>query len=365
MDLLGLPVRWPIIGAPMAGGPSTPALAAAVCNAGGLGFLAGGYRTAEALGDEISELRALTRAPFGVNVFVPQGPTLDELGVIAYLAGLRAEADRFGVDLQPTWDDDGWQDKLDLLVDDPVPVVSFTFGCPAPEVVSLLRDAGSRVVITVTSPVEAHMAVDAGADAVVGQGTEAGGHQATFDDGVPLESGMGAATLVPAIRRTVDVPLIAAGGLVSGAHVAAVVAMGAVAAQVGTALLRSPESGAHAVHKAALIHSGFDGTAMTRAFSGRRARGLVNRFMRAHPDAPSAYPEINNATRALRRAALHQGDPHTVNLWAGTGYARSEDRPAGEIITRMGIEFDGIVRAAVHHAGAAITPISVPPHTPR
>jgi nitronate monooxygenase len=323
----------------MAGGPSTPALAAAVSDAGGLGFLAAGYRTAEAMGDDIARLRKLTTAPFGVNVFVPQAAEVDEAAVAAYLAGLRPEADEFGVDLVPSWDDDGWQDKLDRLVSKPVPVVSFTFGCPEASVVAQLQRAGSRVVITVTTPEEARLAADVGANAVAAQGIEAGGHQGTFSDDLPLEAGVRLADLVPAVGEVVDVPIIGAGGLTTGADVARVVRCGAIAAQVGTALLRSHESGALALHKAALADRQFQGTAVTRAFSGRRARGLNNRFMGAHPDAPSAYPQINNATRALRREATRRGDPHAVNLWAGEGYALAEDRPAAAIITRIGREF--------------------------
>ncbi|HEY7917912.1 MAG TPA: nitronate monooxygenase [Acidimicrobiales bacterium] len=342
MDLLDLTLRWPIIGAPMAGGPSTPALAAAVGHAGGLGFLAGGYRTAEALAGEIEAVRALTTAPFGVNLFVPGDPAVDEGAVEGYLAGLRAEADELGVDLVPTWDDDGWAEKIALLVTRPVPVVSFTFGCPVATVVDRLRRAGSRIVVTVTDPVEARAAAAAGADAVCAQGIEAGGHQSTFSDDVGLETGMGLPTLIPAVCRAVDLPVIAAGGMMTGADVAVAVTAGAVAAQVGTALLRCPESGAHHLHKEALADPAFGATAMTRAFSGRRARGLVNRFVRAHPDAPSAYPQINNATRALRREAARRGDAQTINLWAGQGFARAEERPAAEVIARMGAEFEAL-----------------------
>jgi nitronate monooxygenase len=126
----------------------------------------------------------------------------------------------------------------------------------------------------------------------------------------------------------------------TGSDVAAVIRGGAVAAQLGTALLRCPESGASELHKSALADPAFRGTAITRAFSGRRARGLVNAFMRAHPDAPSAYPQINNATRAIRREAMARGDPDATNLWAGQGFRLAEERPAAEIITRIGLEFE-------------------------
>lgn len=340
IELLGLTLRWPLVGAPMGAGPSTPALAAAVSNAGGLGFLAGAYLGVDALHDEIEALRRVTTAPFGVNVFVPQDPTTDDETLRSYLHSLAPEARALGVEVVATWDDDGWQDKLDLLTSDPVPVVSFTFGCPPPKVVRQLQGVGSRVVVTVTTPEEASVSARAGADAVCAQGIEAGGHQGSFGDDTAPDGGWGLLALLSTIRHQVQVPAIAAGGLMTGSDVAAVIAAGAVAAQLGTALIRCPESGATEMYKAALVDGAFTGTAITRAFSGRRARGLVNDFMRAHPDAPSAYPQINNATRALRRAAVERGNPHGTNLWAGQGFRQAQDRPAAEIIATIGADFD-------------------------
>ncbi|HXQ44366.1 MAG TPA: nitronate monooxygenase [Acidimicrobiales bacterium] len=341
-EVLGLSLRWPIVGAPMAGGPSTPALAAAVSNAGGLGFLAGGYLAGDVMEEQIREVRRLTGSPFGVNLFVPQDPDVDQAAVDDYLGSLRTEAAAYGVDVVASWDDDGWADKVEVLTRRPVPLVSFTFGCPSPGIVRKLQNAGSLVVATVTTPTEASVAASAGVDAVGAQGMEAGGHQGTFRDDMALDAGWELRPLVTAIRRRVQVPVIAAGGLMTGADVAAVIGAGACAAQLGTALLRCPESGAAAVHKAALQDPAFGATAITRAFSGRRARGLVNDFMRAHPDAPSAYPQINNATRALRREALARNDPHALNLWAGQGFARARQEPAGEIIRTVGSEFEAL-----------------------
>jgi nitronate monooxygenase len=340
MDLLGLSVRWPLVGAPMGAGPSTPALAAAVSGAGGLGFLAGAYLRAEALAHDISEMRRLGVSSFGVNLFVPGSRHVDDVALRAYIQSLRLEAEAFGVDVVATWDDDHWDEKVDLLTHDPVPIVSFTFGCPPPEVVSSLHRAGSQVVITVTTPAEAAAAVDAGADALGAQGIEAGGHQGTFDDANAPDAGWRLLDLLGAIGDDVAIPVIAAGGLMTGPDVAAVIDAGAVAAQLGTALLRCPESGASEMHKAALSNPAFTETAITRAFSGRRARGLVNAFMTAHPDAPSAYPHINNATRALRRAAVARHEPHATNLWAGEGFALSEDLPAAEVIATIGAAFE-------------------------
>jgi len=191
MELLGLSVRWPILGAPMGAGPSTPALAAAVSDAGGLGFLAGAYLTAEAMEQQIGDLRDMTAAPFGMNIFVPQSPDVDQIALDAYLESLRAEAEALGVEVVPSWDDDGWSDKVEIATRHRIPVVSFTFGCPAPEIVSRLHEVGSQVVVTVTTPAEASMAADAGADAVAAQGIEAGGHQGTFLDDTAPDAGWG------------------------------------------------------------------------------------------------------------------------------------------------------------------------------
>ncbi len=185
MDVLGFPVRWPLVGAPMAGGPSTPALAATVSSAGGLGFLAGGYLSVDEMERQIRATRELTTSAFGVNLFVPQSPEVDQVALDAYVASLRPEAEALGVEVVPTWDDDGWTDKLALLDADPVPVVSFTFGCPSATTIRRLQENGSKVVVTVTTPGEAVTAAGAGADAVAAQGTEAGGHQGTFDDAAP------------------------------------------------------------------------------------------------------------------------------------------------------------------------------------
>ena len=329
--VLGL--RLPIVQAPMAGGPSTVALAAAVSDAGGLGFLAAGYRTPTAVRDEIGALRAATAERFGVNVFVP-GPPGDEAAVRRYADELQAEADRWGVALgDPTWDDDAWEAKVDLLVEERVPIVSFTFGLPRSDMVTALHDAGVTVLVTVTTPEEAVAARDAGADALVVQGIEAGGHRGGFGDR-DGEGEYGLLTLVRLVARAVDLPMVAAGGLVDGPAIAAVLVAGAEAAQLGTAFLRCPEAATNPAHREAL--STYRQTALTRAFSGRRARGLVNRFLVEHTaTAPAAYPAVHHLTTPLRAAARKAGDPDVPNLWAGQGHSLVESLPAGELVRRL------------------------------
>ena len=329
-------MRVPVVQAPMAGGASGPELAAAVSEAGGLGFLAAGYKTAEQMLSEIADTRRRTSRPFGVNVFVPRRSVADPAALAEYLASLVPEATRLGADVGgAVWEDDDWPAKLDALRRDPVPVVSFTFGCPAHHELTALKRAGSLVVVTVTTPAEAEIAASAGVDGLALQGFEAGGHRGSFGDPAGTESDFGVLSLIGGVRSRVDLPLIAAGGIMEARDVAAVLAAGAVAAAMGTAFLRCPESGASPTHKAALVDPRFGASDITRAFSGRRARGLVNRFMIDHRDAPAAYPEINNATMALRRAAAAAGDPESLNLWAGQGFRSSRELPAGQIVREI------------------------------
>lgn len=337
----------PIIQAPMAGGVSTPELAAAVSNAGGLGFLAGGYKTAEAMRKEIHELRTLTDRPFGVNVFVPGDKTVDEEAVERYRVALAAEAERLGASVgEPKWEDDDWAAKFDVLLQERVPVVSFTFGCPDKEVIAALQKAGSFVMVTVTSREEACMAAEAGANALCVQGEEAGGHRASFGNDPKKDETLALFPLLAQVRTAVRIPLVAAGGIMDGRGIAAALKAGASVVQLGTAFLRCPESGAHPLHKQALADPRFVETAVTRAFTGRPARGLVNRFMAEYRAlAPAAYPHVHHMTKPLRAAAAKAGDPEGMSLWAGTGYRLVRELPAAELVEELKREFEEAWRA--------------------
>jgi nitronate monooxygenase len=336
----------PIVLAPLAGGPCTPQLAAAVSNAGGLGFLAAGYLSAEALREQIAKARSLTTAPLGVNVFVPGSPAQPE-AVASYADALAGEAQAAGEGLgQPRFDDDEWDAKLALLTDDPVPVTSFTFGCPDPVIIAALRAAGSETWVTVANPSDAEQAAKAGADVLVLQGAEAGGHRASFRDNPDLSDGIGLLPLLQLVRSRSDLPLVAAGGISTGAGVAGVLAAGAAAAQLGTAFLRCPEAGTSAVHRAAVAAAG--STAMTRAFTGRLARGIRNRFLDEHSAAaPAAYPEVHHMTAPLRRAGRSLGNPDLVNLWAGQAHELSRELPAADLVAVLADEARAAVGAAI------------------
>ncbi len=327
---LGLTI--PVIAAPMAGGPTTPALVVAAARAGGLGFLAGGYQSAAALGGQIAAIREQA-AVFGVNLFAPNPVPVDRAAYARYRDQVRADAERFGADVPdaPIEDDDGWRDKIDLLLDQPVPVVSCTFGLPDAAALAALRTAGSVLVQTVTSADEARRAADAGVDALVVQASAAGAHSGTFTPGrIPPAKPL--AALLAEVDRAAGLPMVAAGGIAGPRQVADALAAGAQAVMVGTALLLAPESGTSAAHREAL-QSDRGATVVTRAFTGRPARALRNAFLDAHhAAAPSGYPAVHYLTRPMRKAAAAAGDPEYLNLWAGTGYRSAAPRPAAEIL---------------------------------
>jgi nitronate monooxygenase len=337
----------PIVLAPLAGGPSTPQLAAAVSNAGGLGFLGAGYLSPEVLRDQIKQARELTGAPLGVNLFVPGNPASPE-PVTEYAAVIAAEARIAGVELgQARFDDDGWAAKLTLLTADPPAVTSFTFGCPEPEVLAALRAAGSEVWVTVTTPGEAALAAAAGADVLVVQGSEAGGHRGGFTDDPADDSGggFGLLSLLQLVRSRTSLPLVAAGGISTGEGIAAVLAAGAAAAQLGTAFLRCPEAGTSQVQRAAVATG--TPTAMTRAFTGRLARGIRNQFLDDHSHhAPAAYPHIHYLTSPLRAAGRNNGNADLVNLWAGQTHELSSELPAAELVATLISDARAALRSA-------------------
>ncbi|MGQ4619996.1 nitronate monooxygenase [Nocardia sp. R7R-8] len=321
----------PIALAPLAGGPSTPELTAAVAEAGGFGQLAAGYLSAADTAARIAATRAATGKPFGVNLFVPGLPT-PAADLADYLAELGAEH-QLG---DPRFDTDDWDAKLELLLADPVAAVSFTFGCPSAVDIERLHAAGSEVWLTVTSVAEARIAVEAGADVLIAQGAEAGGHRATFTDR-PADDAtdpLGLLALLQLLTAATDRPIVASGGLTTGAGIAAALAAGAAAAQLGTAFLRCPEAGTSQAHRAALATD--TPTMLTRAFTGRRARGLRNRFLLRHTaTAPTGYPEIHYATAPLRAAARAAGNPDQINLWAGQTHELAPELPAGELVAAL------------------------------
>jgi NAD(P)H-dependent flavin oxidoreductase YrpB (nitropropane dioxygenase family) len=335
LDHLG--VTLPVLAAPMAGDAGTMALAVAAARAGSLGFLAGGYKTAAGLAGQLAELRR-TRSVFGVNLFAPNPLPVDRDAFRRYAAAIQADAETYGLPTagaEPAEDDDGWAAKLDLVLADPVPLVSFTFGIPDAPVIAALRARGSLVAQTVTSVAEASAAAEAGVDLLIVQASAAGGHSGTLTPrhpppAIPLPE------LIGRVRSVTPLPLLAAGGLATAEDVAEVRAAGAAAAMAGTALLRTPEAGTSAAHRAALIDPARRGTMITRAFTGRPARALRNGFLDRHDaEAPFGYPALHHLTGPMRKAAAAAGDPERIHLWAGTGHRSAAAAPAAQILAGL------------------------------
>ncbi|MGO4444080.1 nitronate monooxygenase [Mycobacterium sp. 2YAF39] len=333
-DLRDLAV--PIIVAPMAGGPSTPELAAAGTNAGGIGFVPAGYLTADVFAERIAKARNLTTGPVGANLFAPQPSAGTPAAIEAYAAALAAEAERYGAELgAPRFDDDAWAAKLDVLLELRPEVASFTFGVPSAEECQRLHDAGITIVGTVTTLSEAQAAVAAGVDVLAAQGPSAGGHRGTFDPSAepasePLDQ------LLATLTAAVGLPVIAAGGLSTADDIGRVMRAGAVAAQLGTAFLLADEAGSSPVHRAALQDPQFTETVVTRSFSGRYARGLRNRFIDEHePESTFGYPEVHYLTSPVRAAAVRAGDPHGFNVWAGTGFRNVKSASVAQIVENL------------------------------
>jgi NAD(P)H-dependent flavin oxidoreductase YrpB (nitropropane dioxygenase family) len=335
--LAGLGVELPVLAAPMAGGPGTPELVIAAGRAGSMGFLAGGYKRPEAMAAEIAEVRA-AGVPFAVNLFAPNPLPVDPARFAGYAERLRPDAESVGVELDassPREDDDWWREKVEVLLADPPPLVGFTFGIPPREDLAALRSAGCLLVQGVTSPAEAAAAADAGADALLVQSNEAGGHSGTLTPDRPPAAAQ-LPELLAAVAERTKLPLLAAGGVAAPQDVAEALGAGASVVMVGTALLLAEEAGTGATHRAALADPARNATTVTRAFTGRPARGLCNGFIDRHePYAPLGYPAIHHLTSPLRRAAAAAGEPELLHLWAGTGFRGAREAPAGTILREL------------------------------
>ncbi len=332
-----LGVDLPLVVAPMAGGATSMALITAAAGVGAFAFLPAGYKTPALLAGEIAELKA-ARVSFGVNLFKVEPVPISPARYAAYATELQPEADPYGLalaDVPQRGDDDAWAEKLAVLLADPVPWVSTTFGMPTAEELSALRAVGSRVAVTVTTPQEAEQAERQGVDLLVIQGPRAGGHSGTFDP-TRVIADEATPTLVRRVGARSRRPILAGGGVDGRAAVQAILAAGADAVVVGTLLLRSDESGASRTHQDALADPRFTRTVITRAFTGRPARGLHNGFIARHEaHAPLGYPAVHHLTAGLRRAAGAAGDPDRVHLWSGTGFRAARTGPAAQILSSL------------------------------
>jgi nitronate monooxygenase len=336
-------LRHPIIQAPLAGGGDTPALVAAVGEAGGLGFIGGAYLTAAQITEAARAVRARTGRPFGVNLFAPRpapAPPIDPRVALARIAPYHAE---LGLDppVPPAPAAEAFDDQLGAALDSGAAAFSFTLGLLPAAAIAAVKARGMFLMGTATTVDEAVALERAGVDAVVAQGSEAGGHRATFAG--EFDAGLvGTVALVPATVDAVRVPVVASGGIMDGRGIAAALALGAAAVQLGTAFLACDEAGVPEAYRAAILAAHEDGTRLTRAFSGRPARGIVNRFMTevegAGDDAILPFPLQNALTRPLRAAAARQGRAEFLSLWAGQGVRLARRQPGAELVARLANE---------------------------
>lgn len=334
LNVLG--VECPIIQGPLGGGPSTPELVAAVSNAGGLGSLGAAYLTPDQMTDAIRRIRALTSRPFNVNLFAGGWSTNSDFDAGPMIELLAEAHKKLGIPppIAPTPAPDPFPSQLEAVLDARPPIFSFTFGIPDRDAMARLKSRGIVILGTATTVEEARQLERAGVDAIVAQGSEAGAHRGTFL-GTFESSMIPTLDLVRASAAAVRLPVIATGGLMDGRDIVAALNAGASAAQLGTAFLPCPESGASNVYKQALLAAKQDTTVVTRAFSGRPARGLRNAFIdqvNGRQNLVLPYPMQNALTRPMRTAAAQRGAADYLSLWAGQGVTRVRALPAADLV---------------------------------
>jgi nitronate monooxygenase len=345
-----LPSRLPIIQAPMAGSQGVE-LCAAVCDAGGLGSLPTAMLAPPELRDQIAEIRRRTRAPFNVNFFCHVPPKPDPERQTRWVADLAP--DYAEVALDPPSESGPGRAPFDsamaeIIEDAKPPVVSFHFGLPREPLLERVKQTGAKIYSSATTVAEARWLEERGVDAVIAQGAEAGGHRGMFlTEDIYGQSGLFA--LLPQIVDAVRVPVIAAGGIANGRGIAAAFVMGASAAQIGTAYLFSPQSTISPIHREALRAAKDDSTRLTNVFTGRPARGILNRFMREHGPMNPLAPEFPLATGAIAPLRAHhekRGSGDYSPLWAGQAAALAREEDAGHMTLRLWEEAKAALAAA-------------------
>jgi nitronate monooxygenase len=336
-ERLGL--QWPIIQAGMAGGSTTPALVAAVSEAGGLGTLGAAYMNAEQIRAAIRLIREQTDKPFGVNLFIPEEFDAEQPIAESVSSVMNDVRKQLGIPADPvvTRFTEPFEEQMAVVLEENVPVFSFTFGLLDQRWMAELKQRGITAIGTATTVREAVALEASGVDMVTAQGSEAGGHRGSFLPDSPSNM-IGTMALVPQIVDRVKIPVIAAGGIMDGRGIAASFALGAQAVQIGTAFLTCIESGAHPLHKRAIREASDEVSVITRAFSGKSARGIENEFMTMlapHDHELPSYPVQNALTRDIRMAAAKEQRSEYLSMWAGQAAALSRESGAGELVRKL------------------------------
>lgn len=343
-----LHIKYPIVQAGMAGGVTTPELVAAVSNTGALGTLGAGYMSPEQMEESIQKIKQLTNNHFGVNLFIPETPDVSEEEIEQANEWLRPFREELNISEIPKVNKPStslFEKQMEIVIKERIPVCSFTFGMPTKEMVNELKKADVTVIGTATTVKEAIANEENGMDMVVVQGSEAGGHRGTFI-GSFAEAMIGTMALVPQTVDHVDIPVIAAGGIMDGRGVLAALVLGAEAVQMGTAFVTSLESGVAEQHKEAILNSHEDQSVVTSSFSGKPARGIRNEFitkMAKYENKLPKYPIQNTLTKPIRSEAGKQNRPEWMSLWCGQNPRSSKQQSAGEMISDMISQVDGMV----------------------
>jgi len=345
-----LQLDHPLIQAPLAGGGDTPALVAAVSEAGALGFVGASYLTPDQIAATAQAVRSLTARPFGINLFAPSPAPALPANARAALERVAPYFAELGLPppAVPAAAADAFPALFEAALASGASVFSFTFGVLPAGAIAAIKARGMFLMGTATNVAEAVALERAGVDAVVAQGSEAGGHRGTFAGDV--DAGMvGTIALVPQIADAVKVPVIASGGIMDGRGIAAALALGASGVQLGTAFLTCNEAGIPEAYKQAIVGARESDTRITRAFSGRAARGIVNRFMTevgrtGDADTILPFPLQNTLTRPLRAAAAKAGRAEFLSLWAGQGVRLARREPAASLVRRLADETGSVLR---------------------
>lgn len=341
-----LGIQFPIIQAPMAGGATTPELVAAVSNAGGLGSLGAGYMPAADIRKAIHEIRFLTNKPFAVNLFIPEPYHATAEQMQQACSQIEKSCIELNIKIDPVTKPyaQAFAEQIQIVIEEKVPVFSFTFGLLEPEYIKQLKNNNTILIGTATTLAEAFELEASGIDMIVAQGSEAGGHRGTFL-GKAESALVSLMTLVPQLVEQIKLPIIAAGGIMDGRGIAATLNLGAAAVQLGTAFLSCPEADIHPKYKQALLELKQDNTRLTRAFSGKLARGIENKFISRMQNKEKyilEYPIQNALTKTMRQKAKEQDNIDFMSLWAGQAAQMSRGVGVSELVEKLVAEIKAL-----------------------